>query len=103
MCVPTPTGVQNWGNDMKIAQLSTIIGLILTLGGGGYWFAMNTATAEDVDKANTKAEISIDLHIESLTSQLSRLLDKKRKNQADLDQIKYLRDKIQRLREANRR
>jgi len=84
---------------MKLfAQITTAATLIFTLAGAGWWAANNLALAEDVKEVRTKAELALDLHIQILTTQLSRLEAKRKKTRYDLDQIKYLREQINLLR-----
>ena len=83
---------------MNIKQLSLIVSLVLTLAGAGWWAATTLATSDQVTIAESKADYSLDLHIQSLNAQLGRLMAKKNKTQDDRDQIRWLRDEIKRLR-----
>lgn len=87
---------------MNIAALSGAIGLVTTLGGGGYWIATElTAKADhqEVLAVNSKADYIIDKQMESTLSQINRLEAKTDKTQDDRDQIKYLREELERSRQ----
>lgn len=87
---------------MNIATISAAIGLVTTLGGGGYWVANElTAKADhaEVVAVNAKAEYVMDKQMESMLAQVNKLESKKGKTPDDLDQLRYLRDEVKRLRD----
>lgn len=86
---------------MNIATLSTVVGLVTTLGGGGYWAATTLADKESVQLVAVKADYAIDKHIEYLLAQIARL-EAKPKTADDREQLRYLRDELERLRKIRR-
>ena len=89
---------------MNLTTLSTITGLI-TIAGGGWWAA--TTLAEKADKDTvlvvaSKADYSIDKHAEYLLSQINKLEAKPNKTPDDRQQLQYLRDELERLRQIRR-
>lgn len=84
---------------MNIATLSTVAGLIATVGGGGYWAANNLADKAEVQVVAVKADFAIDKHAEYLLAQINRLESKRGKTAEDLEQLRYLREELKRLRE----
>ena len=87
---------------MNLATLSTVLGIAATLGGGGYWVGTTFATNDSVIVIASKADYALDKHLESLLAQANRLEEKRNKTPDDLDQLRYLRDEINRLREIRR-
>ena len=87
---------------MNISALSTAVGLVVTLGGGGFWVANTIATKadkEDVLIVATQTQFALDKQIESLLAQINKLEAKKVKTEDDRDQIRYLREEVKRTRE----
>lgn len=92
---------------VKIVGLTTaIVTLVATIGSYGWWAANNLATADDVNNIEAKyttlklvSNYMIDQHIAALVAQVSRLEAKRGKTAADIEQIRYLRAEIQRLRD----
>lgn len=87
---------------MNIPLLSTTVGLIALIGGGGYTLATKLEAKADkpiVMVVDDKANYVLDKQIESTLSQINRLEAKQIKSQDDRDQIKYLREDLQRSRE----
>ena len=85
--------------DLKTA--STLVGLITSLGAGGWWASENLAQKEEVQIAVFKADVSLDKHIEALTKQAALIEAKGDKaTRSELEQLKYIRDEIKRLRET---
>jgi len=87
---------------MNIATLASAVGLIGTVGGGGVYLATNYATTEELQVVSTKAEYGLDKHQEYLLTQINRLESKKDKTPDDLEQLRYLRDELKRIREIRK-
>lgn len=87
---------------MNITTLSTLVSVIAAIGGGGYWVAKEVATHEEVQVAESKADFSLDKHQEYILEQINRLELKKQKSPDDLEQLRYLRDELKRLREVRK-
>lgn len=90
---------------MNIATLSTALGLAATLGGGGY--LASEALSAKADRAevvavNSKTDYIIDKQMESTLSQINKLESKQVKTQDDREQIRYLREELQRSREIRK-
>jgi len=86
---------------MKISQISAIIGLIIPLAGAGWWASetlAGKADKEDVRIVAAKADTALDTQIEYLIAKVTRLEQKKYKSRYDIEEIKYLRGQIERLR-----
>lgn len=83
---------------MDIKTLSVALGIITTIS-GATWFAATTFAKEsDLRLATTKAEVALDISIDSLTAKLALLEAKPNKTAYDIAKIKYLQDEITRLR-----
>lgn len=88
---------------MNLTALSAAIGLVATVGGGGVWFAneLNAkATHEEVQVVGVQAEYALDKHLEYILSQINRLERKSHKTPDDVEQLRYLREELKRLREV---
>jgi len=91
---------------MNISALSGALGIITTLGGGGYWVATElTAKADhaEVVAVNAKAEFVMDKQMESMLAQINKLEQKQGKTPDDIEQLRYLRDELKRLRDIRQR
>ena len=83
---------------MEPKTLVVWFSLISTIA-GSTWFAATTFAKEsDLKVANTKAEVALDISIDSLVAQLALLESKPKKTPYDLTKIKYLQEEIKRLR-----
>lgn len=90
---------------VNIAMLSTAVGLIATLGGGGFWAAQvlgAKAEKSELLAVNAKSDYVIDRQMESQLAQINRLEDKNKKTQDDREQLRYLREELQRLRDIRK-
>ena len=89
-----------------IQLLSAAVGIVGTIGGGGYWVADtlgDKADKSEVIAVSLKAEYIMDKQIESLYAQIIRIEQKPHKTPDDLQQLQYLRDELQRLREIRQK
>lgn len=89
-----------------IQLLSTAIGIVGTLAGGGYWAAQEIGAKADKSEVlvvNLKTDYIMDKQIESLFSQITRIEEKPVKTDDDRQQLQYLRDELQRLREIRQK
>jgi len=87
---------------MNIPTLSTVVGLVATLGGGGYWFATELeakASKDYMQVVESKADYSLDKNMEYILTQINRIEAKPNKTQYDYEQLKYLRSELARLRQ----
>ena len=90
---------------MNIAMLSTAVGLVVTLGGGGYVFAekLNAkADKQDLIVAGARVDFIYDKMLESNYEQIVILDKQTNKSQDERDRLKYLRkerERIQQLKE----
>ena len=87
---------------MNLSTLSTLSGLVVTIAGGGWWAATTLADKETVMVIASKADYSIDKHAEYLLSQINKLEAKQNKTPDDRQQLQYLRDELERLRQIRR-
>ncbi len=83
---------------MDIKNLSVILGIVTTISGATYFAATTFAKDSDLRLASTKAEVALDISIDSLVAKLALLEVKPDKTPYDLAKIKYLQDEIKRLR-----
>jgi peptidoglycan hydrolase CwlO-like protein len=91
-------------NTLQIIIAS--IGLVSTVGGGGYWVADtlgDKADKSEVIAVSLKAEYIMDKQIESLYAQIVKIESKPHKTPDDIQQLQYLREELQRLREIRQR
>lgn len=90
---------------VNLSMLSTVISLVTAIGGGGYWVATSLEAKADkpiVVAVDDKANYVLDKQIESTLSQINRLETKPNKTQDDRDQIKYLREDLERSRQIRK-
>ena len=87
---------------MNLPTISAAITIGTALVGGGWYAANNFASKEEVTIVAYQSGFILDKQIESLLAQKSRLESKKVKTQDDRDQIKYLREEIERTRQIKR-
>ncbi|GMQ79400.1 MAG: hypothetical protein BMS9Abin02_1988 [Anaerolineae bacterium] len=90
---------------MTIKMMISLVGLVTTLSGAGWWASQTLATNDRVDEAEqqtklveSKADYSLDIHIQSLMAQIERIRAKVEKSPDDYEQIRYLRGEIARIR-----
>ena len=94
---------------MNITTIKTTLGIIIaagTIGGSGVWLATTYATNEELQQVSSKADIAISEHIRYLLTEIARLESKLKAGkgtQYDRDQLKYLRQKLEQLQNAQRR
>ena len=92
-------GVHSW----ITAKLGAILGaVVLALALGG-WQAANfvhtaLASKDEIIVVQAQATTALDNQMEDLISKIARLEAKQRKTADDRDQIKYLRDQLERIR-----
>ena len=86
---------------MNISTAATALTIVTTLLGGG-WYAHETlATKDEVLVAGGKANTALDLQMEDLISKIARRRDaKKNKTNEELEQLKYWRALLERLRKT---
>lgn len=84
---------------MNVATLASIIALISSIGGGGVYLATHYATNNDLQVVASKAQYSLDKHMELILIQINRIESKPHKSRDDIEQLRYLRDELKRLRE----
>ena len=83
---------------MNLSTMVTMGTIVTTLGGAG-WYARDTiATKEDVVVAASKANTALDLQMESLIQKIAKLDSKVGKTQEELEQLRYWRQQLERLR-----
>ena len=87
--------------DIKLTDMKVIIGLCILIGGAGFTTAnilAGKADKTDVKLASTKAEVALDISIESMQAKLVLLETKPNKTAYDIAKIKFLQDEIKRIR-----
>ena len=89
------------------ALLWSILGVVVSGLALGGWAARDyieerLASKEDVIVAGTKADFSLDKHMEYLLERINQLERKRNKTVDDRDQLKFLRDELNRLRAIRR-
>jgi len=90
---------------MNIPLLSTTVGLIALIGGGGYTLATKLEAKADkptVVAVDAKTDYLLDKQMEGTLSQINRLEAKPKKTQDDREQIRYLREELERSREIRK-
>lgn len=83
--------------------LYSILGTLVTgLAFGGWkardWIENELASKVEVIVAGTKADYSLDIHMQRVIAEISRLEAKRKLTQEERDQVKFLRDDLERLR-----
>jgi hypothetical protein len=86
--------------DMQ-KTIAAVVALI-TLGGSGYAMLEAKADKPIVLAVDDKANYVLDKQMESTLAQINKLEAKQNKTQDDRDQIKYLREDLQRSREIRK-
>lgn len=85
----------------------SILGTIISALAFGGWavrdYVAQLATRDEVIVAGTKADVALDKHMEILLAQIIRLEQKPNKTQEERDQLNYLRDQLEKMREIRRR
>jgi hypothetical protein len=90
---------------MNISTLSTIAGLVATLGGGGYMVADKLGDKADKTElivAGVRVDFIYDKMIESYVTQIAILEAKQKKTPEENDRLRYLRDELTRVREIRK-
>jgi hypothetical protein len=90
---------------MNISTLSTIAGLVATLGGGGYMVADKLGDKADKTElivAGVRVDFIYDKMIESYVTQIAILEAKQKKTPEENDRLRYLRDELNRVREIRK-
>ena len=90
---------------MNIPLLSTTVGLVLAIGGGGYTLATKLEAKADkpvVVAVDDKANYVLDKQMESTLSQINKLESKQNKTQDDREHLRYLREDLQRSKEIRK-
>lgn len=90
---------------MNIPLLSTTVGLVLAIGGGGYALATKLEAKADkpvVVAVDDKANYVLDKQMESTLSQINKLESKQNKTQDDREHLRYLREDLQRSKEIRK-
>ncbi len=82
---------------MELKTLSIIISVVFSISAATWFVADTFATNDDLKLASTKAEVALDISIDSLIAKLVLLESKPKKTAYDLAKIKYLQDEISRL------
>ena len=89
-----------------VTSLVTAAGVVLSVAGGGWatheYLVGTFATKEAVIVAGAKADLLMDARIEALIKQRDQKKAKPRKTAEDLQDIKYLNEQIERLRNVQR-
>jgi len=92
----------NLDTIIKAGAVITAIGVI---GSGTLYVSSTYATKDAVKVAETKADIAISEHIRYLSNELGRLESQAKAGKAsqyDLNQIKYLQEKLEQLQKIQR-
>jgi len=90
---------------MNIATLLGALTLITTISGGTWYVSENFARQDDLVVVASKADYALDKQMEYLLSQINRLDSKARAGKAteyDMEQIRYMREELKRLRALRR-
>jgi len=90
---------------MNIPLLSTAAGLMMLIGGSGYTLATKLDAKADkplVVAVDAKVDYILDKQMESTLSQINKLEAKPQKTQDDREQIRYLREELERSREIRK-
>ena len=93
------------GGTVNVSTLSTIAGLIATIGGGGYWAAQEIGAKADKTElvvAGARVDFIYDKMIESYVSQIAILEAKQRKTPEENDRLRYLREELNRVRDIRK-
>lgn len=91
---------------MNVATLSTVAGLVATLGGSGYWAANELGAKADKTElvvAGARVDFIYDKMIESYVSQIAILEASGRKTPEENDRLRYLREELNRVRDIRKR
>ena len=102
---PAGNDRKNTGAKMSLGTISTIVSLVGALGGGGYVVATTFATNSDLQVVASRTDYIMDKQIESLIGQINLLEAKARAGKAtqyDIEQLKYLREELVRMRAIRR-
>lgn len=90
---------------MILATVVSVVSLVSAVGGGGYWVSNELHAKADkpiVMAVDDKANYVLDRQMESTLSQINKLESKQNKTQDDREQLKYLREDLQRSREIRK-
>src|SRR4030066_1684102 len=94
------------GHPRNVAPLSTVAGLVATLGGSGYWAANELGAKADKTElvvAGARVDFIYDKMIESYVSQIALLEASGRKTPEEKDRPGYLREALNRGRHIRTR
>ena len=87
---------------MRLAKLAAVAFAALATVAGSVWgasaYLQNFATRDDLIVVQAQAQTSLDTQMEDIMARIARLEANPKKTQDDRDQIKYLRDQLERLR-----
>lgn len=91
--------------ESSTKRLYADIVLVAFLLSGGWWISQTLATNARVDKSDEKIAVTeaktnyiLDLQIQSLLAQVERIQAKLKKTIDDREQVRYLREEINRIR-----
>jgi len=90
---------------LNITTLLGALTLITTISGGTWYVSENFARQDDLVVVASKADYALDKQMEYLLSQINRLDSKARAGKAteyDMEQIRYMREELKRLRALRR-
>jgi len=90
---------------MTLGSISAAVALLASLSGGVWWVATEVAMKDDLVVVASKADYALDKQMEYLLSQINRLDAKARAREAsqyDMEQLRYLREELKRLRALRR-
>lgn len=87
---------------MNLAALSTVLGIVGTLGGGGYVIATTLESKADkteLQVAGVRVDFIYDKMLESKYEQIITLDAKRNKSPDEIERLRYLRDEVKRIKE----
>jgi hypothetical protein len=87
---------------MSIGQLSTVVGLVASIGGGGYWIATEVPHMDQFQLVAVKADYALSIQMDSTIARIALLEAKKNKTKEEWDQLQYLREELKRAREIRK-
>lgn len=87
---------------MDLKDLSIVVSLAVTAGGGGWWMSNHFASAQDVQVTSIKADYALDKHMEYVIAQIALFEAKIKRGQplsdTERDQLNFLRQELERMR-----
>jgi len=90
---------------VNVATLSAALGLIITISGGTYYIVDKVAWQEDLTVVASKTDYVLDKQMEYTLSRINQLEQKAKEGKAtqyDLEQLRYHREELKRLRSIRR-